>query len=198
MNKAPLYHHLVTFKEGDINSFKWIYNQYYEQIYFFSLNLIQQKSMAEETASDVFITLWKKRGIIDPNKDIKAFLYKIARDTAWNVLKKIANDKRLAQEYVDNYLLLYQDIELTSGESLCLEKEQLSLIHEVIETLPPKRLEVFKLRYFEGLNNIKISQKLDISVNTVKTHLLKARLYLKGRMLESHEFYLFIFLHLIL
>lgn len=197
MNKESQYHYLASLKKGDINSFREIYDQYYSQIYAFAQKFIPQKSMAEEATADVFIILWKKRSIIDPNKEVKAFLYKIAKDTVWNYLKKIANDKRLEQEYVEHFILLSQSIELKTGERLFLEKEQLSAIHKIIETLPPKRLEIFKLRYFEGLNNSKISQKLGISVNTVKTHLLKARLHLRERIIKAHEIDLIIFWYII-
>lgn len=139
--------------------------------------------MAEEATADVFITLWKKRIIIDPNLPIQAFLYKIAKDTAYNYLKKIANDARLRQEYLNNYPI----IELKNGEVLFLEKEQLAQVEKVIETLPPKRLEVFKLRYYEGLDNPKIATRLGISINTVKVHLAKSRLYIKEKLTQEQE-----------
>ncbi|MEN0050963.1 MAG: sigma factor-like helix-turn-helix DNA-binding protein, partial [Bacteroidota bacterium] len=63
--------------------------------------------------------------------------------------------------------------------------------------LPPKRLEVFKLRYYEGLDNSGIAQQLGISINTVKVHLAKARLYLKQQIHSEQGLYwglLFLFL----
>jgi len=57
----------------------------------------------------------------------------------------------------------------------------------VIETLPPKRLEVFKLRYYEGLDNNSIAEQLGISINTVKVHLAKSRLYLKEKITQEQE-----------
>ncbi len=139
--------------------------------------------MAEEATADVFIVLWKKRTIIKPKLPIQAFLYKIARDTAYNYLKKIAADARLKQQYLENYPI----VDLENGEVLFLEKEQLELISQVIETLPPKRLEVFKMRYFQGLDNKKIAEKLGISINTVKVHLAKSRLYLKEKIAQEKE-----------
>ena len=142
--------------------------------------------MAEEATADVFITLWKKRTLIDPNLPIQAFLYKIAKDTAYNYLKKIAANDRLKQVYLKNYPL----IDLKNGEVLFLEKEQLEQLNQIIETLPPKRLEVFKLRYHKGLDNNTIAQQLGISINTVKVHLAKSRLFLKERMSLDQEFYM--------
>jgi len=75
---------------------------------------------------------------------------------------------------------------LKNGEVLIIEKEQLMQLNEIIETLPPMRLVVFKLRYFEGLDNGKIADQLGISINTVKVHLAKARLYLRSLDLDGH------------
>lgn len=183
LNKEPTYHHLVALKKGNTTSFKWIYDQYHSLLYYYILKFLQQETMAEEATADVFITLWKKRIIIDPNLPVKAFLYKIAKDTVYNYLKKIANDARLRQEYLNNYPI----IELKNGEVLFLEKEQLAQVEKVIETLPPKRLEVFKLRYYEGLDNNKIATRLGISINTVKVHLAKSRLYLKEKTAKEKE-----------
>jgi len=172
----------MALKGGDAHIFGKIYTQYHSLIYYYSLKFLQQKALAEEATADVFILLWKKRTLIDPHSTIQAFLYKIARDTTYNYLKKIASDARLRDAYLDNY----PTIELKSGEILFLEQEQLALVKEVIQTLPPRRLEVFELRYYEGLDNHKIAAVLDISVNTVKVHLAKARFHLE-RKLSSEQ-----------
>ena len=85
----------------------------------------------------------------------------------------------MKQQYLENYPC----IELKNGEVIFLEKEKLTLLNDVIETLPPKRLEVFKMRYYDGLDNNSIAKQLGISANTVKVHLVKARLYLKEMIL---------------
>lgn len=183
MKREITYHQLIDLKNGDAESFKKIYAQYHSLIYYYVLKFVQLEPSAEEATADVFITLWKKRALINPNLPIRAFLYKIARDTAYNYLKKIATNAQLRQQYIENY----PSIELKNGEVLFLQKEQLILINKIIETLPPKRLKVFKLRYHEGLDNKKIASRLGISVNTVKVHLAKARLFLKDRISREKE-----------
>ena len=183
VKKEITYHQLAALKNGDSDSFKMIYDQYHSLIYYYTLKFIQQETMAEEVTADVFITLWKRRTIIDPTLPIQAFLYKIAKDTAYNYLKKIASNVRLKQQYLENYPI----VELKNGEVLFLEKEQLTLVNHVIETLPPKRLKVFKMRYYEGLDNNTIAERLGISINTVKVHLAKARLYLKEKISKEQE-----------
>ena len=50
----------------------------------------------------------------------------------------------------------------------------LNAVIRVIEQMPPKRQEVFKLSRFEGLKNGEISRQLDISVSMVEKHLAAA------------------------
>lgn len=185
MNKKITYQNLVAFKNGDADSFTLVYNEYHSMIYYYALKFIQNESMAEEATADVFITLWKKRATIDPLRPIQALLYKIAKDIAYNYLKKIAADNRLRRDYINSYPV----IDFQNGEVLMLNKEKLAQVEKVIETLPPKRLEVFKLRYYEGLDNNRIAQQLGISINTVKVHLAKARLYLKQQIHSEQGLY---------
>lgn len=170
---------MINLRNGDPEGFKAIYQEFHSRIFYYLLKFIQQETLAEEATSDVFIILWKKRSLIQTDQPIQAFLYKIAKDTAYNYLKKIASNDRLKQQYLENYPC----IELKNGEVIFLEKEKLTLLNDVIETLPPKRLEVFKMRYYDGLDNNSIAKQLGISANTVKVHLVKARLYLKEMIL---------------
>ena len=169
------YYHLCALRNGDEMSFQWIFNKYHHVIYCYCLRFIKQKTLAEEAAGDVFILLWKKREIINIDHTIQPFLYKIAKDTAYNYLKKIASNKRL----MNFFLEAYSQESFKNVELIFIENEELEAIHVIVESLPPKRREVFQMRFFEGKNNKAIAEQLHISSNTVKAHLVKARIHLK-------------------
>ena len=57
-------------------------------------------------------------------------------------------------------------------------------LYAAIEKLRPEYREVIKLFYLEGLSVKQIAQILDKNENTVKTHLSRAREYLRP-LLES-------------
>ena len=71
-----------------------------------------------------------------------------------------------------------------------IEKEQLEAISKLVETLPPKRKTIFKMRYFEGKDNGTIAEQMHISINTVKVHLMKARHHLKQQIAMSDDNFL--------
>ena len=59
-------YHLDQLRSGDLNSFRWLYNRYHQDIYQYCFTVLGQASAAEEVTSDVFLRLWQKKAIIDP------------------------------------------------------------------------------------------------------------------------------------
>lgn len=180
------YRHLSALKDGEQNSLEWIYAKYFQVIFLYCKKLIGIEVLAEEATSEVFLTLWEKRSIIDINHSIQPFLYHIAKVKAYDYLKKIANDQRLQKQF----LLIHSVGNSKSGEHLLIEKEQLEAISKLVETLPPQRKAIFKMRYFEGKDNRKIAEQMQISINTVKVQLVKARQHLKQQLAVNHDNFL--------
>lgn len=60
-----------------------------------------------------------------------------------------------------------------------------SQIDEVVEELPEKRKEIYKLSREEGLSHKEISEKLNISVKTIENQITLALKHIKGRL--GHE-----------
>ena len=58
-------------------------------------------------------------------------------------------------------------------------EEKLSQIERAAEKMPKGRLEIFKLRWEEGLSIKEIAKRLDISLSTVNIQLRKAMDFLK-------------------
>ena len=172
------YYHLEELRKGSKESFTWIFDKYHSQIFHYCWKFLKQKNIAEEATIDVFIILWKKRHIINSNNYIKSFLYKVATDTSINYLKKIASSQRVRETFMENYFSLTQE----NGESILIEKEKLQGVEDIIDTLPPRRKQIFKMRYMEGKDNHTIATQLKISLNTVKSQLVKAKHELKKQL----------------
>lgn len=194
MQIGEKYDYLLALKSGCKKSFQRVFEDTYPLIFHYCLKFIRQEALAEEATGDVFIRLWQKRAIIDPHQPIEALLYKIARDTAYNYLKKIASDERLKQVYFEQYPV----IETKDGETILLAEERSATVKKIIEALPPRRQEIFKMHYYEGIDNQSIADQLHLSPHTVKAQLVKARHYLRQQLnLTVHESLFLLFLLLI-
>ncbi len=181
MHESLKYRHLKGLKNGDRTSFRWIYDEYHALIYRYCFKFLRQKTLAQEATADVFIVVWQKRHLIVPDQPFTPLLFKIGKDIAYNYLKKISRNKTL----IAHYLATVMDSHHENGETIFMEKEALEALQKAIEDLPPKRKKIFKLRYYEGLNNKDIAQKMQISINTVREQLAQARRFLKQYISNS-------------
>jgi len=162
---------LNSLKSGDHKAFEAIYHALHRRVYNYCLGFVREHKIAEEVTADVFIILWQKKEILDPSLPVESFLYKVARDKSINCLKKIATDQKLRTNYINDYIKNSE----RSGEALLIDKENLSLIDIAITKLPPQQQRIFRMRYLKEKSNQEIANELNISVNTVKAHLQKAR-----------------------
>ena len=72
------------------------------------------------------------------------------------------------------------------------EPEILDKIRESIDELPDQMAKVFRLKLFDGLKQKDIAEELDVSVNTVKTHLKRARVKLRESLYNKTNLLFFL------
>lgn len=168
---------LSAFKSGDRKAFEEIYNTLHPQIYSYCNRFLRDAELAKEASVDVFVVLWQKRNIIDSAHPIEAFLYKVARDRSLSYLRKVAANNKMKEKYIAEYQASNE------GDDASAQRDQasLSFLKTKIAKLPAQQKKIFNMRYLEGLNNQEIAEDLAISINTVKSHLLQARRFLRDQ-----------------
>lgn len=170
--------YLEALSQGDKKGLIWLLEQYEKPVFHFCMKLLKESAFAEETTADVFISLWNKRKRINTHQSIQPLLYKIARDKAYDYLRKIASNERLKEKFREAYVQTdHQD-----GEWIYLKKEHASQVNHIVEVLPPQRQLIFKMRYFQGKDNPSIARELNLSLHTVKSQLVKARGFVRREL----------------
>src|SRR5690606_8364748 len=111
----------------------------------------------------------QKRSDIDPEKNVEAYLFRIAGNMAIDFFRKVANDRKLEAELIATSTVNYTHIE----EGL-FHRETTESLSYAIETLPPKRRRIFELVKLEGKTYEEVSNILNISTSTVNDHIVKA------------------------
>ena len=77
-----------------------------------------------------------------------------------------------------------------------LWKEFLNSYEALLKTLPPKRQEIFRLRYQENLSTKTISSQMGITRKTVQNQLAKALASIKVTLLHLHVFAIIVINHI--
>lgn len=166
---------VAALKDGNDWALEALFESHHVKVFNFCYSYLGSKEEAEEMVQDVFVRVWTYRSQIKSELSINGLIFKIAKNLTLN---KIRDNARHNNEIsLDN---------LTSGtnytEQTVLLKELEQELMKVIDTLPPRRKEVFILSRFKGLSNKEISEQMNISVNTVEGQIRKAIKHLQDHL----------------
>lgn len=169
---------LHNIKAGDMASFKAAFQCYHEKLYFYVVKHTNSPYLAEETVQMTFIKCWEKRDTLSTDIDLSQQLFRIAKSTLIDLLRKESRRKEHTSEYA-----LQTSQPFTENPDL-QKKEELSLVYDTIEQMAPVRREVFKLSRIEGHSHKEIAQQLSISPKTVENHIGRAIRQLKDTLVD--------------
>lgn len=159
-------HQIAT---GDEVAFRKLFDAYWQSVYQVAYMFTKSVDMAEDMVQEVFMKLWIKREQLPEVKNIRNYLFIVARNHIYNELKKITTDASFT-----NHLFEYFCDTKDTPEQKLMQKESDQIIDRIIEHLPQRQRVVYQLSREEGLNRKEIADKLGITPNTVRNHLSRA------------------------
>ncbi|MEN8157118.1 MAG: RNA polymerase sigma-70 factor [Bacteroidota bacterium] len=163
----------VPFRELDQGAFENLFREYFPPLMAFARKILVDEDDAREVVQKVFISLWEKRSEIDLSTTLKSYLFTSVHNRSLNVIrdrKKFSSEE--LPEVAGNWDVSAQI------ESMELEGK----IMDVIEGLPEKCREIFRLNRFDGLKYSEIANQLGISVKTVENQMSKALKILREKL----------------
>lgn len=161
-------------QENEEEALTIIYKEYWEIMYLAAYNLVKDKSVCEDIVQEVFISLWQRRAKIQIKASLKSYLY---TSTVYKVYDHFSkNKKMLKDELFDNF---ENKIETSNPETKLMHEELIYHLDSIVDSLPDKCREVYKLSRENMLSNKEIAEQLNISQRTVEGHISKALKILK-------------------
>ena len=127
----------------------------------YAYRIVHSYELAQDIVQDTFLTLCKSdKDKIEQN--LKAWLYKVCRNRALEILRK---EKRMI-ELTETQLATEVCLEKTPDKAFeCSDSFAVAL--KLIDKLPQKQQEVVYLKYQNGLSYREISEIAEISVSNV-------------------------------
>ena len=154
-----------------------IYKEQWEIMYLAAYNLLKDKSISEDIVQDVFVSFWQKRNTIEIKVSIRSYLY---TSIIYKVYDYFRKNKKMIKEELFNHF--DKKVQVSNPETKLMHKELVDCLDLLINQLPPKRREVFKLSREEQLTNQEIAERLSISKRTVEGHITKALIFLRNSL----------------
>lgn len=156
--------------ESDPNALDELFHRYYPRLCDFALHYLKDLDLSEEVVSGVFIAIWTKRERLVIRGSVKSYLFTATRNRALNRMDK---DNRR-----NKHLVWIDEVQLKSTEQrpdrdLQIEEFRHAMDH-LLERMPPRRKEIFKLSRIDGFSYKEIAEILSISVRTIQNHMVQA------------------------
>jgi RNA polymerase sigma-70 factor (family 1) len=157
-------------------AFSRLFDLYKAKVYNFAYKFVLTEDNADEITQIVFIKLWENRKKLNITTSFDSFLYVLTKNTCFDFLRKVVNDKKLLDSFITTYQYYLNN---DNVEDSIRHQEFISCTEEIIEKLPPKQKEVFTMSVFDKKSYGEIAKIMNISINTVKTQLKLAKLFVR-------------------
>ncbi|MBD2755433.1 RNA polymerase sigma factor [Spirosoma validum] len=161
--------------QGDQVAFGKLYRHYRTPALKFCVSILKDQEEAENMVHDVFIKIWEKRALINPELNFNSYLFTCLRNLAFDYLKQLDKNQLLRQRYLERMEHVQPD-ETEDPEI------QFKVLQTAINSLSEKRKQILLLNVEGGKSYQEIAELLRISKNTVKNQLVKAKQLLREKI----------------
>ncbi len=171
---------LKSVQNGDEAAFDALFQKFYPGLLRYAQLLLPYPSdVAEEAVMDVFVKLWNQPLDFDFHTSLASFLYIAVKNRAVDYSRR------------NNFMICVpvDMAEHEAGQAYMIPDQQLSFkelakgMEQLIGMLPERTQLVFRMNRHDELSYQEIATLLNLSINSVKTHMYRAIKFLK----ESYQ-----------
>ncbi len=152
-------------RAGDQHAFAQLFEQYHAPILNYLHRMVSDRALAEDLTQDTFIKAYKALPRTKPDLAFKAWLYRIATNTAISHLRRgkvvrflpFLTDREHPDELIEKSVSRKMDIT------------------EALDRLPKHYAAALLLRHYQGLSLAETAEALDVTENAAKLRLFRAR-----------------------
>lgn len=168
---------LARLAAGHADAFASLFNQYRDSVTQFITRFVKIPQLAEDLSQEVFLKIWQQREKLAGLQSFRAFLFIVARNHTLNCLQT-AGRNQTAIGAVTRHAL--ETRSPSPADDQVLTREYLEFLRRVIDDLPPRSREVFRLCREQQLSYDEVAAQLGISRNSVKNHMVYSMKILKA------------------
>ena len=156
------------------------YNRYYAALCSYVEKILFLTDAVEDLVQEVFISVWEGKRTFSDSRELTNYLYRACYN---NTLLYIRNN-----QIHDTILSSLAEEESVEDEdmiyALTVKEEIIRQLYYYIEELPSEQRRIILMR-IEGYTWEEIAERLDISINTVKTQKTRSYKFLRERLGDS-------------
>ena len=166
-------------KSGDAEAWGELYRQYAPAIFRFCRRAMPVREDAEDATMDIFLKVRQKLGQYDATRPFSAWLYTVAANHCWDLLRRRKVRQDLETGEVETMPLEHPD----PGQlEQLIEKRTSREVRRALDQLPTRSRMALVLRYYSEMTYDEIAETLGVRRTFVGVVLLRARHQLRDAM----------------
>lgn len=160
---------LQDLRKGDALAFQQIYDQYYGVLYLHAYHKLRDREVAKDLVHDLFACIWQKRDSLTITGTLSSYLYVSVRNRIIDYISKEQSKTNYLESLTQRMENRYEPTDYHLREKMLQEQ-----IEGVLTQLPSRVREIFELSRKQYLSHREISQKLNLSEQSVRSYIKDA------------------------
>jgi RNA polymerase sigma-70 factor, ECF subfamily len=180
---------VLQLRRGDLDALSTLIARYQNRVYRYLLRLVRRPAEAEDLFQQTWLRVAEKIRSYDPARNFDAWLFTVARNLAFDHLRRIqpdSLDEPADQDSRDNTRLSRLVSADPGPHDQLMARERASHLARALETLPAIYREVLSLRFEEEMKIEEIAVVLAAPLSTVKSRLRRGLEHLERTLRTSH------------
>ena len=153
------------------------------ELFRLALRITLNRVEAEDIVQDTLIKVWDRRFEWESIDSIEAFSLTVCRNLSLDRLRKKENSNDSLED--GN---IAEPVASSNPQDRMIQEDRVSLVRQIIDSLPEKQRSCMQLRDFEGKSYKEIAQVLDITEEQVKVNIFRARQMVKQKYLKLDNY----------
>lgn len=179
VGEAGLAGTIAKARTGDAEAWGEIYRQHAAAIFRFCRRTMPTREDAEDATTEIFLKVQEKLGQYDAQRPFGAWLYKVAANHCWDLLRRRKIRQDLETEGVETMPLEHPDP--NQLDQLISERSGAE-VRKALDRLPQRARMALVLRYFSEMSYDEIADTLGVRRAFVGVLLLRARHQLRDAL----------------
>lgn len=166
------------------DKFQLLYQKNYHLVFYILNSIVHDSHAAEDLTHDTFLKLSRhmhKFKTLD-SPATHCYIITTAKHLAYDYLKKVKNNSCFSIETVNDSIFIDDNI-----MTFCIENEEYEILLALIANLKDIYKIPLQLKYISGLSTREIAKILDLSPDTVKKRITRAKVQLQKSLNERKE-----------
>ncbi|MCU0376959.1 MAG: RNA polymerase sigma-70 factor [Bacteroidales bacterium] len=156
-------------RKGDKQEFETLFRSSYVSLVRYAQTILKDHDTSEEIVQELFFRLWQDRESLKIESSLKGYLFRSVHNRSLHYIEHQKVVDRHAGEVAARAEIVSEPV----TETIYYNELQIR-IARVLDRLPVRCSEIFKMNRFEGLKYCEIAEKLSVSLKTVESNMGRA------------------------